>query len=116
MFHWLLCALFVWEVLDWHSYRYAKSHPKDKTFKLAEEVDIQVGLAKRCVCQCLCCKCMCACVCVLRDVVNDSRGRGMGACASNTRENARPRLSKRPKGTRREERADLGMLVFLHLL
>lgn len=56
------------------------------------------------------------CVCVLREVGNDSRGRGMGARASNTRENARPRLSKRPKGKRREERADFGMLVFLHLL
>lgn len=110
MFHWLLCALFVWEVLDWHSYRYAKSHRKDKTFKL----DIQVGPAKRCVFVSV--YVANVCVCVLREVVNDSRGRGMGACASNTRENARPRLSKRPKGTRREERADFGMLVFLHLL
>lgn len=53
---------------------------------------------------------------MLREVGNDRRGRGMGSRASNTRENTRPRLSKRPKGKRREERADLSMLVLLHLL
>lgn len=115
MFLWLLL---VWEVLDWYSYRYAKSHRNNKKCKLAEEVDIQVGPAKLCVFVSVYVAnvCLCACVCVLREVVNDSRGRGMGACASNTRENARSRLSKRPKGKRREERADFGMLVFLHLL
>jgi len=97
-----------------YSHRYAQSHRKDKKCKLAEEVDIQVGPAKLCVFVSV--YVANVCVCALREVVNDSRGRGMGACASNTRENARPRLSKRPKGTRREERADFGMLVFLHLL